>query len=120
MRRLRHSFRHAFRGIRYVFANEQNFRIQMMVALAAIVLAVIFAISRFEWLLLLLIIGLVLLLELVNTAVETMLDLLKPRLHVHVERAKDTMAAAVLVASLVGLIIGLFIFVPRIVELLGQ
>ena len=64
----------------------------------------------------LLLIVLVLVLELLNTAIEKFVDLVKPRFHGHAEVIKDVMAASVFVSSLGSLLIGLIIFIPYIVE----
>ncbi len=113
--RLLHSIRDAFRGLSWTFRHEQNFRIQIGLAIVAIVAAELFQIRQAEFIVISLLILLVLILELVNSAVEKFLDILRPRLDVPVKIAKDIMAAAVLLASLGAMVIGAVIFWPHVI-----
>lgn len=115
--RLFKSFTYAFRGLAKTFREEQNLQLQATFALLSVMLAIIFRISRTEWLILVLVIGLVGILETVNSAVERVTDLLKPRINTYVKEIKDIMAAAVMLASLTALAIGAIIFLPRIFSL---
>jgi diacylglycerol kinase len=112
-RRLIKSFTYAFRGFRKTFQEEQNLKIQSLAALVVVLLGFYFQISRTEWLFLIFVIGLVMLMELANSAVERVADLLKPRIHDYVMDIKDIMAAAVMLASLIAVIIGVVIFWPH-------
>ncbi|MBU1032993.1 MAG: diacylglycerol kinase family protein [Patescibacteria group bacterium] len=112
------SFSHAWRGILVAFKTERSFRIQLAVGLLVIAFLLIFPIPRFEKVALLLVIGAVLVLELVNSMIERMVDLFKPRLHQYVKDIKDLMAGAVLIASIFAVIIGLIILGPYFVKLL--
>jgi diacylglycerol kinase len=76
--------------------------------------------SSTERLVLLLVTGLILVLELLNTTVERLVDLLKPRLSAYVRDVKDMMAATVLVASLFALLVGMMILFPHLTLLLAQ
>ena len=111
-KRLIKSFTYAFRGFKKTFQEEQNLKIQSFVALIVAGLGVYFHISHTEWLFLVLVIGLVLLMEFANSAVERVTDVLKPRIHDYVKEIKDIMAAAVLLASVMAVIVGLIIFLP--------
>jgi len=71
-----------------------------------------FEITRTEWIFLVLAIGLVLLMEVLNSAIERVVDVLKPRIDDYVKEIKDIMAAAVMLASVVAVIVGLIIFIP--------
>lgn len=110
------SFKDAGKGVTYTFKHGQNFRVQVAAAAFVVILMFLLAISKYEVIILCLMITLVLLLELLNTAVEKMLDLLKPRMSLHVETVKHIMAAMVLLASCAACIIGAVILVPRIIE----
>ena len=112
------SLNSAKNGIYSVFASEQNFRIQTYSAVVVILLAILFKVSKLEWMILLLLIMLVLLTEIVNTAIEKFNDLLKPRLHHYVHVIKDIMAGSVLLVSVISFIIGLIIFLPYFINLL--
>lgn len=115
--RLGKSFRYAAKGIAKVAREEPNFRIQL--GLAVVVVALMFALGvrTPEKALLTLAIVLVLVLELVNSIFERMVDILKPRIHHYVEDIKDIMAGTVLVASVGALLIGVLIFWPYVVKL---
>lgn len=115
LNRLWQSFKNAWRGLVFVFKHEQNFRIQLVIALVTILGAIYFPLKMWEVVLLLMLILLVLVIELLNSAFEYVSDLLKPRLNSYVGAVKDIMAAAVLLTSLSALIIGLMIFVPHFI-----
>jgi len=115
--RLLKSFGYAFKGLLKVFREEQNLRIQSVVSFITIIFGVYFKIKALEWAVLFLVIGLVLIAEISNSAVERITDVLKPRINSYVKEIKDIMAAAVLLSSLVALIVGAVIFWPY---LLGQ
>lgn len=114
VRRLAKSFKHAVHGVAVVFRSEQNFRIQVAAALAAFALALWFRVRYEEWIILLFLTGAVLVLELVNSILERIVDTFKPRIHPVVKDVKDIMAAAVLIASLIALLVGVTIFSPPI------
>lgn len=116
--RLIKSFTDAFRGLKFTFSHEQNFRIQLFLALVVIVFALVFPLKVWEVILLILLIVTVLTVELLNTALEYFADLLKPRLHHYVFVIKDIMAGAVLISSVGALAIGLIIFLPHFIALL--
>ncbi|GAA4078914.1 diacylglycerol kinase family protein [Amphibacillus indicireducens] len=109
--------RYAINGLKYAFKNEINIRIHFLIALLVLIAGFVLTISVLEWVLLLLMIGFVITAELLNTAVETMLDYLAPQWHPMAGSIKDLTAGAVLVTSIVAFIIGLIIFLPKIVEL---
>lgn len=111
------SFRHALRGLRFAWRVETNFRIQLLVAIAAILLALVLRISTLEFLFVLLLVVLVLVLELLNTFFEKLIDLVNPRVHEYVRQLKDVLAGAVLVASVGSFIAGVLIFGPHLVRL---
>lgn len=108
--------RYAINGLKYAFKNEINIRIHFLIALLVLIAGFILAISVLEWVLLILMIGFVITAELLNTAVETMLDYLAPKWHPMAGSIKDLTAGAVLVTSIVAFIIGMIIFLPKIIE----
>ncbi len=110
--RLFKSFFYAFKGIHKVFKEEQNLRIQSFSALVVVIFGLIFNIKKTEWLILILFTVIVILMEIVNSAVERVTDILKPRIHDYVKEIKDIMAAAVMVSSIAAAIVGLIIFWP--------
>jgi len=111
------SFLYAFEGFKTAAREEPNFRIHLSVALLALILAVVLAFSLIEWLVLLFTISLVLILELVNTSLEDIVNLVNPETHPLAKKAKDVMAAAVLLSAIISVIIGFVLFLPKLVLL---
>jgi len=114
--RLIKSFVYALRGLSKTYREEQNLRVQTAVGTVMVALALIFRINRLEWCLLLLTIGLVILMEIANSAVERITDVLKPRINGYVKEIKDIAAAAVMLSSLISVIIGVIIFWPYLFD----
>ncbi len=112
--RLLKSFKYALSGLLYALKEEQNFRIHILATIIVIILMFVLGVSKYEAFVLIISITLVLIGELVNSVFERIVDILKPRLHPYAERVKDMMAAIVLIASLSSIILGLGIFVPKI------
>jgi len=112
IKRLFKSFRYAVKGIIKVFQEEQNLKIQISAGSIVVILATVCGVSRADWLILIITISIVILMEILNSAVERVTDLLKPRLDIYVKEIKDIMAAAVMFASLAAVIIGTIIFWP--------
>lgn len=112
--RLFASFRHALRGVFVVFRAEQSFRLQIAAALVTLGLAWAFHVTSFQWVVLILLIGCVLVLELINSVFERLVDAFKPRIHPAVRDIKDIMAAVVLLASLAAAAVGVWIFLPYV------
>lgn len=113
MRKRIKSFGYAGRGIRVVFRSEPNMRIHIVVGLLVLICGFIFKISIIEWILCLLCFGLVLGAEMMNTAIENVVDLVSPNHHILAGKAKDIAAGAVLICAIISVIIGLLIFVPK-------
>lgn len=112
------SVRHAFRGIRYALFSERNFQLELLAAVLAIALAFLLPLSSLERAAVFLVIALVLPLEMLNTACERVMDMMKPGLHPYVKVVKDLSAGAVLIASLLAALIGAAIFLPHLARLL--
>ncbi len=110
----------AIRGIGYVFKTERNFRIQTLIGALVLILAIYLPLQTWERILMIIIIFAVLIMEIVNTALEKFNDLLKPRLHPYVYDLKNMMAGAVLLTSLLSVIIGLYILIPHVVNLVDK
>lgn len=112
LNRLLKSFIYAFRGLFKVFREEQNLRVQAVIGILVIILAWFFNITNIEWSILFLAISIVILMEIINSAIERITDVLKPRINNYVKEIKDIMAAAVMTASVIAVIIGILIFWP--------
>ena len=113
--RLIKSFKYSLKGISKVFWEEQNFRVHTVATLLVLILAVYFKITVLEFIILVLLIGLVLILEIVNSMFERLLDLIKPRIHGYVEDIKDMAASIVFIGACVSVVIGVLIFLPYII-----
>lgn len=106
------SLGYAWKGLRYVAREERNFRVELMIALVLVAVVQFVPVSVAERATLVLSVAFVLVLEMINTVVERMMNALKPGFHPYARVVKDIMAGAVLLASLSTLIIGLWIFIP--------
>lgn len=110
--------RFAWHGWLHFFSTETNGRIQAVVALLVVACGFFFEITRAEWMWVLLCIGLVTGLEMVNTAIETLANRLHPERHPDIKIVKDVAAGAVLWASVMSVVIGLIIFLPKLAGML--
>jgi diacylglycerol kinase (ATP) len=110
------AFRHAFRGLGYVLKTQKNAWIHSVATLVVIGLGLWLNLDFQEWVPLVVVIGLVWLSEAFNTAVEVLTDLVSPEPHPMARVAKDTAAAAVLLAALTSVVIGLLVLGPPILE----
>ena len=112
------SFAHAARGIRLFFATTPNAWIHTFIAGVVVVAGFYFQVSFSEWLVLVLTMGFVLVIEILNTAVEIDMNLTSPDFHPYARDTKDVAAGAVLVAAFISIIVGLIIFLPKIFYML--
>jgi len=117
MRKRIQSFGYAGRGIRQVFSSEANMKIHILIAIIVIICGFLFKITVSEWIFCLLCIGLVFSAEMINTAIENVVDLASPEHHELAGKAKDIAAGAVLICAIISVIIGLLIFVPKFLTL---
>ena len=110
------SFSFAFNGLRILLKEEHNSWIHLLAAICVLIAGFIFDISAFEWIALVFAIGLVLALELINSSIENMADFVSPDKQAKIKKVKDLAAAAVLVGAVTALVIGLIVFIPKILE----
>jgi len=110
------SFQFAFAGLSFFFRTQRNARIHLVLGLIACALGIWLRISRLEWLMLMFAITGVMILEGVNTAIETVVDLACPEIHPLAKQAKDLAAAMVLLASIAAMVVGLMILGPPLWE----
>jgi len=108
------SFGYAFEGVAYILRTQRNARIEVAVAIGAVLLAAWLGISAVEWALLVLTIAVVLALEWINTALELAVSLASPDRHPSAKAAKDVAAAAVLLGAVVSVVVGLLLFATRL------
>ena len=112
------AFGPAFKGLGISLRTERNVQLHFLAVAFAVILGFLLDISPLEWLVILLFFGLVLSLELVNTAIEKLCDVVQPEKDNRIGVVKDTSAAAVLWSSIMALIGGIIIFIPKIIEVL--
>ena len=108
------SFGYAFEGIFTCIRNERNMKIHCAMAVAVVIAGAVFGLTATEWCICLTLFGLVMALELVNTAVESVVDLVTQEKKPLAKIAKDTAAGAVLIAAIMAAMVGLIIFVPKL------
>lgn len=115
------SFRFAWTGLYYTFLTQRNFRIHVLIGILAISLGLVLHLSRVEMTVIVLTIGLVLAMELLNTALEAVVDLtVKQTYHDLAKIAKDCAAAAVLITSLGAIAIAGLLLLPPLWALLHR
>jgi len=119
LRKFSRSFSHAVRGFKCV-SKEQNFRAQILFSIIVIFLILFFGLKVWEAAALVMMIILVLVLEIINSIFERIMDILEPRVHPHAKTVKDMMAAAVLIASIGAAFVGIIIFWPYFEDIVGN
>src|SRR4051812_49202939 len=109
------SFYYAWLGLKRCALKERNFRIQLIGAAAVIFVSTALHISSMEWLIILICTGSVLCLEMINTALEHLCNVISTDFHAGIKTIKDIAAGAVLLCAFVSLVCGAIIFIPKII-----
>jgi len=117
-KRLLQSFKYASKGIYYAVKEEQNMKIHFLLSFIVFIFSILFRISAYEALILIIAISFVIAMEMINTILERVMDIIKPRMHPYVKHVKDMLAATVLIGALASIAVGAIIFIPKILELL--
>lgn len=115
MKKILKSFVYAFNGIFTSIKNERNIKIHIVIMILVIIFGIILKISKTEWLICIILFGLVISMELINSAIEKVVDLVTKEKNEQAKIIKDTAAGAVLVTAIAAAIIGFLIFVPYII-----
>ena len=115
-KKLINSFKCAIQGIIQAMKTERNVKIHITIMILVIISGIVFKIAKQEWITCIKLFGLVISLELVNSAIETTVDIAMPEISEKAKNAKDIAAGAVLVSAISSAIIGLTIFIPKIIE----
>ena len=113
MKKFLEGFRFAGRGLTAGLRGQVNIKVMLFMAAVAVALGVVLKINPAEWALITVVIGLVLSLELLNTAGEKLIDILSPEHDPRYGRIKDILAGAVLVASVAAAVVGGIVFIPK-------
>lgn len=109
------TFGYAFNGLREVARNEQNFKIHLAAAVIAIALSFLLNVTDVEFLIVIICIAAVMSMEIINTAIEKLCDHISPGRNEKIKAIKDIAAAAVLIVSICAFIIGVIIFLPKLI-----
>lgn len=112
--RLAKSFGHAFRGLYFTLRREQNFRLDILIAAMVLAAAFYFPLTTVKRVIIILIVAVILILELINSVIERVIDIMKPRIDHGAKNIKDMMSAVVLIVALAAIAIGILIFWPYI------
>ena len=112
------SFKYAFEGILSALKTERNLKIHIYIMIFVIIMGIILKISTIEWCICIILFGLVISLELLNTAIETVVDIAMPEINEKAKKAKDISASAVLVSAIASAVIGFIIFLPKLLNLI--
>ncbi|MCA1058013.1 diacylglycerol kinase family protein [Rossellomorea aquimaris] len=112
------SFGYAADGMKSVWRTEQNFRIHSCVGIVVFLLAYILSVSVMEWIILIILVFTVLALETMNTAIEKAVDLSVKEFHPLAKAAKDLASAAVLLFAICTAIVGIIIFLPKLLDMI--
>lgn len=117
-KRFTSSFGYAWTGVKQAVRHEQNLKIHLIIAVAVITLSIALNVPFVEKLILLVVIGIVISLEMINTALERIVDLVTKEYHPLARVVKDVSAGAVLIFSIFAVIIGILIFYEPIMQLM--
>jgi diacylglycerol kinase len=112
------SFRFATIGLWSLLKYEHNSRIHLASAIIVVILGIILKLNSFEWSLIIILIGLVFITELLNSALESLADHTNPDWNELIKKSKDYSAASVLVSAIISAVIGAIIFIPKILSLI--
>lgn len=113
------SFGYAFQGIFNTIRTERNIKIHCAAAILVTIFGIWLQISKTEWMICFILFGLILALELVNTAVEATVDLFTEERKPLAKKAKDAAAGAVLIVAIFAAVIGILIFIPKLLDVAG-
>lgn len=109
-----HAFRYALNGLLLFFRKDTNGKIELIIALVVIAAGFALRITAMEWIILLICISIVLAIEMLNSALENLCDLVEPNQHPVIKKVKDISAGAVLFASVISAVVGTIIFLPKL------
>lgn len=117
-KKLINSFKYAFKGIGSAVGGERNMKIHFVMMMLVILAGIFFNIAIWEWITCFILFGLVIGMECVNTAIEIVVDMVSPKYNEAAGRAKDIAAGGVLACAIGAAVAGLFIFLPKLFELI--
>lgn len=114
------SFKDCINGLNYIMLRENNFKREIVLGILALILSYVLKINKIEFIIIIIMIALVIVSEIFNTAIEKVVDLYTLKYNEIAKAAKDVSALAVLTMCSFAVIVGIIIFVPKIIELIGR
>ncbi|WP_161878851.1 diacylglycerol kinase family protein [Alkalibacterium sp. MB6] len=118
-RRYRDSFHYAFKGIKTVFQEERNMKVHVAAGVFMLLFSLFLPLTKEEWLWILLVSYLVFVMEIINTVVENLVDLVTNEFHPIAKKVKDMAAAVVLVTATFAVLVGALIILPKLWQLIN-
>ncbi len=118
-RKFTSSVKDCLNGFKFININEDNFKREIVLAIITLIASYILKISKIEFIIVIIMIGLVITTEIINTSIERLVDLVSPEYNKLAGEVKDIIAFAVLFICIISLIVGIIIFVPKIITLIG-
>lgn len=115
-----YNFVYSWYGLKYAYLNEKSMWIHAILSTITIILGLFLKLRPMEWLIILIVLGAILAIELLNTAIEAVVDMITIKYNELAKIAKDCGSAATFVCSLIGFITILAIFVPKIIDLINK
>ena len=115
-KKLINSFKYAMQGFLMSFRKERNMKIHIFILITVIILGFLLKISKAEWIICIILFGIVIAGEMFNTAIETTVDIAMPYKNPKAKIAKDVSAGGVLILAITSAVIGCMIFIPKIIE----
>lgn len=112
------SFNYAFQGFITLLRNEPNSGIHAIAAILAVIAGYFLKLSTIEWVIIFIVIGLVFIAELINSAIEKIADMIEPEIDPGIKQIKDYAAASVLMSAIIAVVAGGLIFIPKLIQLL--
>ena len=111
------SFKHAFNGFKILLKQEHNARLHLSITVLVVVLGFVFELEVWEWLFIVFAIGFVFSAEIFNTCIEEICDFICPEQDARIKKIKDLAAMAVMFSAITSVVIGLIIFLPKLLLL---
>lgn len=113
-------FIYPWQGFLTLLKKDKNFVLHLIAAVFVVIMGLFFSLSSIEWMFIVIAIFSVLFMEVINTSVEYVVDLVTEDFHELAKHAKDTASFAVVLASIMSAVIGLFVFIPHIIDLFNH
>ena len=118
MKKLFKSFVYATRGLFFALKEQQNLRIHLLAIVVVTVTGIYFGLTAIEWSLIAITIGMVVITEMMNTAIEILVDMVSPEYNEKAGKIKDIAAGGVLMSAIIAIVVAVYIFGNKIFNLL--